>query len=645
MAERKLYLRNTPLQEAYDAYLARCRSLVQPTAELVATEESLHRCTAAPVFAAVSSPAYNAAAMDGIAVVAAHTAGASETTPIVLQPEKDYISIDTGDALPAAYDAVIMAEEVVELDNDTVQIRAAAAPWQHVRPIGEDFAEGEMLAPSGHVVRPVDIGLMLSGGVFEVSVYAKPRVAIIPTGTELIDPSTLSSEEAAAALAHPGTIIDSNSRMIAALVQQAGGIACRLPIASDDYASLRLVIEQATAEHDMVLINAGSSAGTEDFTAPILEELGEVVVHGVAIKPGKPVILALVEGKPVIGLPGYPLATHFNFNTFAAPVMALYTGLPNKVYPQLTATVSKRIVSSFKHREYVQVTVGMVDDKVIAAPLSRGAGIITSLARANGYLIIEQEREGLEAGETVEVSLYHDLLDISHTVLAVGSHDLALDIIADLLQHKAAHMHLRSTHVGSLAGLNALARGEAHIAPTHLLDETTGEYNVAAVRQLMKGEPSALIKGLERVQGIMVAPGNPLGIAGVDDLVGVAFINRQRGAGTRVLFDYLLGQAGIRPTNITGYEREGTTHMAVASAIAAGSADAGMGVYSAAKTLGLDFIPVGNEEYDFALPQRFLELAHVQAFIEVLASPEFHERLDELGGYGYARAGEIVLLD
>lgn len=644
MSERKLYLRNTPLQEAYDSYVGRCKALVHTNTEVIATETSLGRLTAKPVFAAVSSPAYNAAAMDGIAVEASSTTGANELHPLGLAPETGFIHIDTGDPLPVGFDAVIMAEDIIELEDGSVEIRAAAAAWQHVRPISEDFAEGEMIVPSAHVMRPVDIGLMLSGGVFELEVISMPHVAIIPTGTELVDPDKLSTESARAALAEPGAIIDSNSRMIAALVEQNGGIAHRLPIASDEYERLKAVIKQAVAEHDMVLINAGSSAGREDYTAPILEELGEVVVHGVAVKPGKPVILALVDGKPVIGLPGYPLATYFNFTTFAAPVMALFTGKPRAEYTTIEARISKRIVSSLKHREYVQVMVGMVDGQAVAAPLSRGAGVITSLAKADGFIVIDQELEGVEAGATTEVSLYQDLRDVEGTVLAVGSHDLALDIIADVLPRAYPHTHLRSTHVGSLAGLAALARGEAHLAPTHLLDEDTGIYNIAVIQQMLGEEPCALVKGLGRIQGIMVMPENPLGITAIEDLVRVNYINRQRGAGTRVLLDYKLKEAGIDPAQIKGYEREATTHMAVASAIAAGSADAGMGVYSAAQTLGLDFIELGVEEYDFAVPVRFLELPHVKAFIEVLSSPELHAQLDELGGYGYSRAGEIVFL-
>ena len=637
MPRRNLYLKNTPLKEALDTYINRVQEFVSSRNETVRTEDSLGRVTASPIFARISSPSYNAAAMDGIAVEAARTVGASEIDELRLFVDKDYQVIDTGDPINPPYDAVIMAEDVIEVSEGVVEIIAAAAPWSNIRPIGEDFAQAEMILPSYHIIRPVDIGLLLSGGITSLEVTAQPTVAVIPTGTELVEPDADTNEA--------GVIIDSNSRMISALVEESGGITDRLSIIADNYETLKSTIEKAVATHDIVLINAGSSAGTEDYTAPILRELGEVIIHGVAVKPGKPVILALVGDKPVIGLPGYPLATFFNFNTFARPIMELFTGIPRANRAKIRATLAKRLVTSLKFREYVQVNIGLVGEKLIAAPLSRGAGVISSLVRADGYLIIDQELEGLEAGTSVEVNLYRDLYEITHTVLAIGSHDLALDIIADLMPHLHQHTHLSSTHVGSLAGLNALKRGEAHIAPCHLLNEETGIYNIPTIQELFEDQPMALIKGLQRIQGFIVPPGNPKQIAGIDNLVEVSYINRQRGAGTRVLLDYKLKEAGIDPASIKGYEREATTHMAVASAVAAGSADVGLGVRSAASALGLDFVELGCEEYDFAIPQAFLELEHIQAFIDVLKSPELRTRLEALGGYGFERVGEVVLIE
>jgi putative molybdopterin biosynthesis protein len=662
MTRRNLYLSNTPLHEALDTYLARLRTCVHPRTETIRVEDSLGRVCASAVYARISSPSYNAAAMDGIAVRAARTANASEVNPLRLHAGTDFRVIDTGDALFPPFDAVIMAEDAIEAEDGVVEIIAAAAPWQHIRPVGEDFAQAEMILPGFHLIRAQDIGLLLSGGVTTVEVTAQPTIAIIPTGSELIEPDSQlagspSADSQLAANRPPdsppkspeaGTIIDSNSRMIAALVTKSGGLPHRLGIVSDNYEALKDCIAHAAATHDLVLINAGSSAGTEDLTAPILRELGEVIIHGVAIKPGKPVILALIGSTPVIGLPGYPLAAFFDFNIFVQPTLELFTGIPceapaQEAPAQITATLAKRLISSLKFREYVQVNVGLVDDRLICAPLSRGAGVLSSLVRADGYVVIDQESEGAEAGTHIEVNLYHSLRAITHKVLAVGSHDLALDVIADLMPRLFWHMHLSSTHVGSLAGLNALKRGEAHIAPCHLLDERSGSYNIPALRELFGTEPMALIKGMQRIQGFIVPPGNPLGIKGIADLPGKHYINRQRGAGTRVLFDYRLAQAGLTPKDISGYEREATTHLAVATAVASGSADAGLGVLSAARALGLDFIEVGGEEYDFAIPQRFLDLEHIQAFIATLRSDELHRRLEELGGYGLERCGEVIL--
>jgi putative molybdopterin biosynthesis protein len=305
-------------------------------------------------------------------------------------------------------------------------------------------------------------------------------------------------------------------------------------------------------------------------------------------------------------------------------------------------------VSSLKHREYVRVKVGRVDGKLVASPLARGAGAAMSLVRADGFCVIEQNCEGLEAGEKVPVDLYRSLPEIENTVVSIGSHDLILDIISDLMA--AQNSYMASTHVGSMAGLISLKRGESHIAPTHLLDEESGEYNISYLKQIFPGEAVTLIKGVGRVQGLIVKKGNPLGINSIADLCSsrgneVRYINRQRGAGTRLLLDFLLKKEGIGPDQIQGYEREAATHMAVAAAVESNSADVGMGISSAAKALNLDFIPLGDEEYDFAILNRFLELPHIQIFLETLRSEAFHQRLQELAAYTWERCGELVRIN
>lgn len=634
MAKRNLYLHNTPVQEALAQYRAALGSCV-PQAETVPVTQALGRVTAQAVFAQVNSPLYDSAAMDGIAVVSAATAQARETNPVCLLPGQDFQPVDTGDPVRPPFDAVIMAEDLVPQADGSVQIRAAAAPWQHLRPVGEDIVRGEMIVPSYHRVRAIDIGVLLSGGITQIAVFQKPRVCIIATGSELVEPGEQPGE---------GDIIESNSRMFEALVNEEGGNATRHAIVEDDYDKIRQAVLAAAKTFDMVLVNAGSSAGTEDYTVHVLRELGEVVVHGVAMKPGKPVILAQVQNKPVIGLPGYPVSAYLAYKNFVSPVLAAFTGCRLAGEETVQAVVTRRLVSSLKHREYVRVKLGRVGDRLVASPLARGAGAAMSLVRADGFCVIEQNSEGVQAGAEVPVVLTRPVGELANTLVSIGSHDLLLDVLADEMPQQFAGYHLSGTHVGSMAGLLALKRGETHIAPIHLLDEGSGVYNIPVMKTMFPQEKMALIKGVGRTQGLLVQKGNPLCVHTVRDLPRVRYINRQRGAGTRVLLDYLLKKEGISPAQITGYTREGATHMAVAAAISSASADAGMGILSAARAMQLDFVPVGEEEYDFAIPQAYLELPVVQAFLYLLKSEAFHKKLEELGGYTYSRAGEVILL-
>ena len=642
MAKRNLYLKTTPVEEAGKKYMQALEDAgcLKPQAEIIDTYESLDRITAEAVFAKCCSPLFNAAAMDGIAVKSAETAGASEERPLTLEAGTDYKVIDTGDPIKAPFDAVVMAEDVTEeAGSDRVMITRSVPGWQHVRPIGEDIAAGEMLLPSHHKIRPVDIGVLLAGGILEVKSFNKPQVSVIPTGTEIIKPHENPEE---------GDIIDSNSGMFAAMATEAGGIPHRCGIVPDDYEKIKETVLREIKNSDMVIINAGSSAGTEDYTVHVLREIGEVIIHGVAMKPGKPVILAIVQGKPVIGLPGYPVSAYLAFENFVTPVLKKLAGTdhsggstPRK---SVKAVLSKRIVSSLKHREYVRVKVGKVGDKLVCAPLARGAGAAMSLVRADGFCVIPQESEGFEAGETVDVELYTDISQIENTLVSIGSHDMIIDVMNDMMAERFPGMNLSGTHVGSMAGLMALSRGETVIAPTHLLDEETGEYNISYIEKIFPREEMALIKGVDRIQGIMVKKGNPLGIKGVEDLTRVRYVNRQRGAGTRVLLDYKLKQAGITPDMIEGYDKEAATHMAIAALVASEEIDAGMGIKPAADAMGLDFIEVGTEEYDFAIRAENLDMPQVRAFRQILESEEFHEKLEEMGGYGWRQAGRIVMI-
>ncbi|MCL2580391.1 MAG: molybdopterin biosynthesis protein [Oscillospiraceae bacterium] len=636
MSKRNLYLSNTPAEEALVRFQAALKPHIAVKRENISAVDALGRVTGQAVFARYNSPLYNCAAMDGVAVVCQNTRGASESNPLTLREGEDFLPVDTGDPIRPPYDGVIMAEELTQVEDGGVAIRAAAAPWQHVRPVGEDIVAGEMILPAGHTVRPIDVGVLLSGGAAELSVRAKSTVAILPTGTEMIELGDEIGED---------SIVESNSRMFEGLVRQGGGDPTRFSPTPDEYDQLKSALQKAVRDFDMVLMIAGTSAGREDFTVHLLRELGEVVVHGVAIKPGKPVILAVVDGKPVIGLPGYPVSAYLAYQNFVAPILSELTGRTQEDLPAVKATLTRSLVSSLKHREYVRVKVGKVGDRLIASPLARGAGAAMSLVRADGFCLIDQDVEGVEAGAQVDVLLSRGLSGLERTVVSIGSHDLILDILADLMPEISGGAGLSSAHVGSMGGLLALKNGECHIAPYHLLDEASGEYNLPYLKRLFIGEGMALIKGVGRVQGIMVQKGNPLGVSEIEDLPRCSYINRQRGAGTRLLLDYKLKTLGIDPGEISGYSREAATHMAVAAAVREGGAQAGLGVLSAAKAMGLDFIPIGEEEYDFAIRAEFLELPHICAFIAALKDARFHERLDELGGYTIRSAGEVIRVD
>ena len=627
-SKRNLYLTNTPVEEAFDRFINKLAAR-EKRAETIIVSDSLGRVTAEPVFARCSSPLYDSAAMDGIAVISEKTGGASENSPITLVLGVDCVSVDTGDPVKPPFDAVIPAEDIEDADGRGIVIRQSAAAWQHVRPIGEDIVQSEMILPSHHKIRPFDIGVLLSGGITEILVCVKPKVAIIPTGSELAEAGSLLGD---------GAIIESNSYMLVAKVTEDGGDPCRFPIVPDDYGCIKDALTKAVQDFDIVLLLSGTSAGTEDFAIHVLKDIGHVEVHGVAMKPGKPVILAQVLDKPVIGVPGYPVSCFVAYENFARPLL-----VSNVAKNVVEATLTRRLVSSFKHKEYVRVKIGRIGEKLVATPLARGAGAAMSLVRADGFCVIEQNCEGLDAGARANIVLIRDMADLERTVVSIGSHDLIMDIIADMLGKESA-ARLSSSHTGSMGGIMALKNNEAHLAPIHHLDEETGTYNIAIIKKMLL-QSTVLVKGVGRVQGLMVKKGNPLNINSLADLTRCRFINRQRGAGTRVLLDYKLKQEKISTSDIVGYDREAATHMAAAAVVAGDGADCCLGILSAAKAMNLDFVPIGEEEYDFAVLEDYLQLEHVKAFIAVLKSPELHEKLTELGGYDMKRCGEVVWID
>lgn len=634
---QNVFLSNYELKEALQIYLKKIEPLNTKT-ETINTWDANGRVTAKAIFALLSSPQYNSSAMDGIVCKSEKTFEASDRNHIVLEEETDYIIVDTGDPIPKDFDCVIMVEDLIRVDETHVKIIQSAVPWQNIRPLGEDIVENQLIVPSKHKIRPVEIGALIAGGINKVEVYKKPTVGIIPTGTEIVEPGTELKI---------GDIIDFNSRTFQALVSDWGGLPNRYPIVKDDYQLIKQAVLKAVEENDMVLINAGSSAGREDYTAAIVRELGDLIIHGVAIKPGKPVVMGLIKGKPIIGIPGFPVSAFFVMDEIVKPLVYSCQGLETEAKKMVAATLTKRCMSSLKYLEFVRVKLGYIGGKYVTTPLTRGAGTTMSLVNADGVLEIDQNIEGIEAGTEVQVRLLTSEDKIKNTLVCIGSHDPIIDIAADIMHSRNKKFFLSSSNVGSTGGLMALKTGETHMAPTHLLDMETGEYNRTYLKKYVPHKKIALVKCVNRIQGFMVQKGNPKNITKFEDLErkDVKFVNRQRGSGTRLLLDYNLNKLNIDFKNIKGYYREEFTHLAVAAAVEAGDADAGLGVFSAANMMGLDFIPVCNEEYDLAIPEEYLELDIIKEFIETIKSEEFKEKLDELGGYDYSNTGTIIGAD
>jgi len=676
--ERTFYLEDIPLEDAWAAFRGALAEagLWQPLpAESVPLSAANGRVTAAGVWARLSSPHYHAAAMDGYALRAADTVGALDAAPrhfALVAAGKTPASagdpageappaqpVNTGHPLPPWANAVVMIEDVQPVTlaggRAGIALRAALPPWQHVRAMGEDMVATELVLPANHRLRPVDLGALAGAGHAAVDVYRRPRVAILPTGSELV--------AVEAGEPSPGQIIEYNSLVLAAQVAEWGGEATRWPIVPDDFDAIVAAVRAAAAGHDLILLNAGSSAGSEDYAAHVVAALGRLLVHGVAVRPGHPVILGMVRRQgdemtanktgehrppvvPIIGVPGYPVSAALTGDIFVEPLLARWRGQPAYQPPTLQGTLTRKLSSHTGDEDYVRVVVGQVGERTTVTPISRGAGVITSLVRADGIVRSPRFSEGEDAGATVTVHLYRDPREIARGLVAIGSHDLALDLLAQFLAERYEGLRLVSANVGSLGGLTALRRGEAHLAGTHLLDPATGEYNTAYVRRYLPGQPVVLVTLAGREQGWMVPRGNPKRLSGWADAArpDVTLVNRQRGAGTRVLLDYELGRLNIDPAAVRGYEREEYTHLAVAAAVASGAADAGLGIQAAARALRLDFVPLAHEPYELAIPQPVYDSERLRPLLDLLAGDAFRAAVAAMPGYDTAIMGARRLI-
>jgi putative molybdopterin biosynthesis protein len=632
---RNIYIENMPLEKAFALFEEQLKGCnwFQLESEEISVLESLGRWTAEPVLAGRSSPHYIASAMDGIAVRAASTYNASEVNPVYL-PIDEILVVDTGDYVPPEYDAVIMIEDVNFVD-DRVQIIKPAVPWQHIRSIGEDLVEQDMILPSLSRIGPYELASAKTASVHRLKVIKKPLVGIIPTGTELIETGNENMS--------PGEIIESNSTMLASLCIEWGAEVLRHSIVIDDKELIRQAVIEMEKQVDLLIICSGSSAGREDFTSTIVQELGHLIVHGLATRPGKPAILGIINNKPVIGVPGYPISAQLIFSLFARPILYRKMGQEVPDLPFMECFISRKLPSHAGVDEFVNVNVARISGQAIAYPLNRGAGLSSILVKSDGVIHIPRGNEGLNAGSTCKVTLNRSPRVIDNTLVCLGSHDMSIDLLIDILQ-KDQGLRMVSTNVGSMGGIMSLSRRETHCAGLHLLDYDNGDYNISYLKKYLPNEKLLLVNLVKRHQGLVVKKGNPLGIKSINDLSRpeVRFINRQKGAGTRLLLDYLLNREKISCQTINGYNREEYTHLAVAASVKNDGCDTGMAVFAAAKVMDLDFIPIEVERYDLCILTDLLSEKQLDSLMAAIRSPKFGARIVEFGGYELDLSGQTI---
>jgi putative molybdopterin biosynthesis protein len=586
--------------------------------EKVPVTKALGRAMAQPVYAMYSVPEVNLAAMDGIAVKSRDTLGASDQCPVTLN---EVARVNTGNILPGEFDAVIMIEDTWESEGKFL-IRKAAAPWQHVRPAGEDIREGRLVLPKGHVIRAFDIGALATYGIAEVEVTSA-RVGIIPTGSELV-PLGVRPQ--------PGQVVESNTIMAQVLLESMGAVCTRLPIVPDDPALIEEALAEAAQANDLVIISAGSSAGTRDFTAGAIAAVGELIFHGVAVKPGKPMMLGNIKGTPVIGLPGYPLAAQTVLREFAVPLLEYWGLAPFPKY-SVRARLATPLSSDLGFDEFIPVSVGRIHDQYWGIARSRGAVVQMASVRSNGYTHIPPQVEGYDAGQELDVFLTTDPANIERTLIFSGAIDPVLEELGNLAHDQGIFIHTAST--GNTSAVLALKRNSCHAAPMSLpafsiIRECT------SLLPYLESMDLVFVNIATQEQGIVSS--KEVRTGALDE---VCWVNSHRDTPARLLFDALLASHHVIPSRIRGYDNEAATPGAVAAAVRAGQADAGICSEGLAATHGLRFLPVAQEQYELVMRRDMLSDPRIITLLGLIQSPAFRARLDQTGAYGTSLTGRV----
>ncbi|MBX3165936.1 MAG: molybdopterin biosynthesis protein [Candidatus Eremiobacteraeota bacterium] len=641
MDSNELGLQEWPAEEALDRFLSELefhKALRRPEHENVPLAQALKRITSRSVAAAMDSPHYYSAAIDGLLVRSAETFTATRDHPVELSITSGNAFVEMGSPVPEGYDAVVPLAELEATNRGTVILVKPSNPWRNVRPAGEDVQQNEVVIPKDHRIQPVDIGALAAAGVEKLDVYQQPAVAILSLGNHLVP---------AGSKPQVGQMIDSNSLTLSGLVQELGAIPEILTIAPERLEEAGQALKEAAQKADLILTVAGPSHGTA-LLSRLVCDLGERILHGVALNPCQSLVLGVIGGKPLIGLPFHPVGVFAGFESFARPVLEQMLGpsLSQEDLPRAQATLAVPFKRNYSgSEEFVRVRMGWVDDRLVAVPEVGGASTLMSLVRASGLFRVNADVEELPARTNVSVRMLSPQRSLHNNVLVLGTHDICFDLLRSLMRASFPELTLHTAATGGMKGLQAIKAGLCHAAAIHLFDEETGEYNVPFLEGAALPEPMVLMNLCSRDLGLIVAPGNPLKIEGLQDLgrSDLKFINRQKGSGTRVLLDWHLRKLGLNPEKVGGFPREVKTHMAVAAAVSSQAVDCGPGISTAARTLRLDFVPCIKERLDLLIPKRFFARYPVAGLVQVIRSSRFKsEAPQQLSDYDFSQTGQVL---